>query len=105
MYAGQLNLDIEDKMNDARYDDINHIGKRSFWSIIQHHKTVINFLTKYTGRLLTMDKDAKLTEITTEDERDFEDMAFILMTDPDMKLAWEKFGETCIICILIKKSS
>ena len=93
IFAGQIDVDIEDMMNDAHYDDINHNGKRSFWSIIQHHKTVINFSTKYTGRLLTIDKDAKLTEITDDDERDFEDMAFILMTDPNMKSSWERFGE------------
>ena len=52
-----------------------------------------------------MDKDAKLTEMTDEDRRDFEDMAFILMTDPDMKLTWEKFGENYIVGILIKRSS
>ena len=77
--------------------------KKTCWSILQHHNTVLKFLTKYTGRLLTIDKNAKLTDITNEDERDFEDMAFILMTDLDMKLNWEKFGENYIAGILIKK--
>ena len=104
MFAGHINVDIKDMIyNDKIYFDIDHNAEKSFWSILQHHNTVLNFLTKYTGRLLTIDKDAKLTEITNEDERDFEDMAFILMTDLDMKLNWEKFGENYIVGILIKK--
>ena len=60
-------------------------------------------MTRYTGRLLTVEKDAKLTEISEEDERDFRDMAFILMTDKTFNYTWEHFGENYIVGILIKK--
>ena len=100
-----MNVDIADMIyNETLTYDTYINGEKSFWSIIQHHKSVINFITKYTGRLLTIDEDAKLTAITDEDKRDFKDMAFILMTDPDMKLTWEKLGENYIVGILIKKA-
>ena len=44
IFAGQIDVDIADMIyNETLTYDTYINGKNSFWSIIQHHKTVLNF--------------------------------------------------------------
>ena len=102
IYAGQVNVNTAEMFSDRLHYDENHGGNLSFWSIIKKHGSINSFLNKYRGRLLTIYDKAKLTLITEDDKRDFEDMSWILMTDPDLKKSYESWGENYICGILIK---